>query len=89
MFKTVPILGAICVELIKTSITYNVVDFYKDTPGNSTPNTCVNIGLFGRWHLLVWNQPVIGATRLPVLISNNSVNLSDEMDVFDRRYISL
>jgi len=43
MFKIVPLVGAICVELIKTSVTYSVVDFYKDTPGNSTPNTCADI----------------------------------------------
>lgn len=43
MFKIVPLVGAICVELIKTSVTYSVVDFYKDTPGNSTPNTCIDI----------------------------------------------
>lgn len=57
MFKTVPFAGAICIELIKTSVTSSLVDFnYMDNPGNSTPNTCIDIDFCGRWHLLVWNQ---------------------------------
>lgn len=43
MFKTVPFVGAICEQLIKTSVIFSLVDLYMDTPGNSTPNTCVNI----------------------------------------------
>jgi len=33
----------ICGKLIKTSVTSSVMDFYKDTPGNSMLNTCVNV----------------------------------------------
>lgn len=80
MFKTVPFIGAICIELIKTSVTSSVVDFYKDTPGNSTPNTCAHIELFGRWHLLARNQLL----AIAGLISNNSVNLSNEINAIDR-----
>ncbi len=43
MFKTVPFAGAICIQLIKTSVISSLVDLYMDNPGNSTLNTCADI----------------------------------------------
>ena len=69
-------MGVICIELIKTSVTYSVVDFYKDIPGNSTPNTCISSSTFWKTAFISFEPTIVwGQLHTILMNSNNSVDL--------------